>query len=159
METEKLTQHLSNLHSLTCNQVQKLLHCIYIVPSFSKCPWYNLSWSQTWFNANEYGIDGSYGKYGNVGKPHISKISVYYLYFSIAFPINWQTTVGLLEDTDPKSRWGTSLLVQWLRLQVCSAWGPRFHPWSGQYILHAIIKVPHATTKSWCSQINKFFFN
>ena len=33
-----------------------------------------------------------------------------------------------------------------------SQWrGPGFDPWSGN-------KIPHATTKTWCSQIDKYFF-
>ena len=38
-----------------------------------------------------------------------------------------------------KLRWGTSLVVQWLRLRS-QCRGPRFHPWLGN-------QIPHATTR------------
>ena len=37
--------------------------------------------------------------------------------------------------------------------------GFRFNPWSGNQILHAATKSLHATPKTWCSQINKYFKN
>ena len=43
---------------------------------------------------------------------------------------------------------GTSLEVQWLRLQACNAGGPGSIPGQGTKILHT-------STKTWCSQINK----
>ena len=42
---------------------------------------------------------------------------------------------------------GTSLEVQWLRLQACNAGGPGSIPGQGTKILHT-------STKTWCSQIN-----
>ena len=36
--------------------------------------------------------------------------------------------------------------------------GPRFNPWSGNYIPQAEAKISSATTKTWCSQINKYYF-
>ena len=71
---------------------------------------------------------------------------------------------------------GTSLVVQWLRLQAPNAAGPGSIPGQGTRsqmpqlrvcrpqikILHAATKIPHvavkipwATTKTWCSQKNK----
>ena len=35
--------------------------------------------------------------------------------------------------------------------------GPRFHPWSGNQILHAHLKIPCATTETQLSQINTYF--
>ena len=53
---------------------------------------------------------------------------------------------------------GTSLVVQWLRLCTPSAGGPGSSPVQGTGD-HALqlsllqIKISHATTKTWCSQI------
>ena len=47
----------------------------------------------------------------------------------------------------------TFLVVQWLRL--CSQCrGPRFDPWSGNWIPHAAVKISCAATNIWYSQIN-----
>ena len=43
------------------------------------------------------------------------------------------------------------MVVQWLRLCTPNARRPRFDPWSGN-------QIPHATTMTWHSQINIFFF-
>ena len=53
---------------------------------------------------------------------------------------------------------GTSLVVQWLRLCTSTAGGPGSSPGQGTGD-HAMqlsllkIKISHATTKTWCSQI------
>ena len=59
---------------------------------------------------------------------------------------------------------GTSLVVQWLRLCTPNAGGPGSVPGQGTRshmpqlkILHAATKIPHATTKTRHSQINKYF--
>ena len=44
-------------------------------------------------------------------------------------------------------------VVQWLRLHTPNA--PRFEPWSGNYILHAAMKILHAKSKTGCSQKKK----
>ena len=58
--------------------------------------------------------------------------------------------------------WGTSLVIQWLRLHTPNAGGPgsilgqgtRSHmPQLRVRILQ--LKIPHASVKTWCSQINK----
>ena len=36
----------------------------------------------------------------------------------------------------------------------CQCRGPRFNPWSGNYIPHVTTEDPHAATKTWCSQIS-----
>ena len=51
--------------------------------------------------------------------------------------------------------WGTSLVVQWLRLPIPNA-GAQVHSWSGNYIPQAATKSSHAATKTWCSQVNIF---
>ena len=43
----------------------------------------------------------------------------------------------------------TSLVAQRLRLHAANVEGPGFNPWSGN-------QVPHAATKTWHSQLNKF---
>ena len=57
------------------------------------------------------------------------------------------------------------LMVQWLRLQAPNVGGPDSIPSQGtrshmlQPRLHKPqLKIPHATNKTWCIQINKFFF-
>ena len=42
---------------------------------------------------------------------------------------------------------GISLVVQWLRLCSSNGREPRFDPWSGNYIPHAVTKSSHAATK------------
>ena len=49
---------------------------------------------------------------------------------------------------------GTSLVVQWLRLQLPMQ-GAGFNPWGGNYIPHVTIKSSHATTETQHSEINK----
>ena len=55
---------------------------------------------------------------------------------------------------------GTSLAVQWSRLQAPNAggpgsipgWGTRSRTRATTKIPHATTKIPRAATKSWCSQ-------
>ena len=68
--------------------------------------------------------------------------------------------------------WGTSLVVQWLRLHALNAGGPGSIPGQGTRslmpqlkILHVTTKIPHvatkilrAATKTWHSQRYKLFF-
>ena len=61
-----------------------------------------------------------------------------------------------------KEDFGTSLVVQWLRLCAPNAEGPGSTPSQGLRshvpqlkIPHAVMKVLRATTKTWHSQINK----
>ena len=48
-----------------------------------------------------------------------------------------------------KNKMGTSLVVQWLRFQPPNAVSerPGFHPWSGNWILHATTKTQHSQIK------------
>ena len=59
----------------------------------------------------------------------------------------------------------TSLVVQWLRLCLSNTGGPSSIPGQGtrSYTLHLRVrmpqlKIPHVTTKTQHSQINKYFF-
>ena len=61
--------------------------------------------------------------------------------------------------------WGTSLVVQWLRLWAPNAGAPCSIPGQGtgcytpQLRIHKLkLKIPRATAKTWCSQINNKFF-
>ena len=63
---------------------------------------------------------------------------------------------------------GTSLVVPWLRLRAPSAGGLGLIPGQGTRSHMLQLRVPcaatkrskiwHAATKTWCGQINKFFF-
>ena len=62
-----------------------------------------------------------------------------------------------------KSKGGTSLVVQWLRLHAPNAGSPGLSPGLGtrfhmpQLRVHTLqLKILHAATKAWCSQINKY---
>ena len=59
---------------------------------------------------------------------------------------------------------GISLVVQWLRLSSPTAGGPGLIPGQGtrshllQLRVHILqLEILHATAKTWCSHINKFF--
>ena len=69
-------------------------------------------------------------------------------------------TVVLAQASPCKSnqnttKWGTSLVVQWLRLRTPSAGGPSSIPGQGTRSHMPQIKIPHAVAKTRCSQINK----
>ena len=49
---------------------------------------------------------------------------------------------------------GTSLVVQWLRLCAPNAGGPGLIPGQGTKYCMPQLKIPRATTKTRCSQIN-----
>ena len=50
----------------------------------------------------------------------------------------------------------TSLAVQWLRLHTPSSGGPGLIPGQGTRSHMLQLKIPHAASKTWCSQIKKW---
>ena len=54
-----------------------------------------------------------------------------------------------------KKREGTALVIQWLRLHAPNAEGPGSIPGQGTRSHMPQLKIPHATTKTLYSQINK----
>ena len=48
------------------------------------------------------------------------------------------------------------LVVQWLRRHATNTGGPGSIPGQGTRSCMAQLKIPCATTKTWCSQINKY---
>ena len=65
----------------------------------------------------------------------------------------WKDPIAL------KCTWRTSLVVQWLRLHAPNAGGPDSIPGQGTRPHMPQLKILHATMKTWCSQINKYFLN
>ena len=59
--------------------------------------------------------------------------------------------------TVTKKGWGASLVGQWLILQDPSAGGPGSIPIWGTRSRMPQLKTLHAISKTWCSQINKYF--
>ena len=54
-----------------------------------------------------------------------------------------------------KNDTGTSLGVQWLRLQALNAGGQDLVPGQGTRFHMPQLRIPHAATKTRCSQIHK----
>ena len=52
---------------------------------------------------------------------------------------------------------GTSLVVQWLRLQVPNAGGLSLIPVQGTRLHVLQLKIPYASTNTWHNQRNKYF--
>ena len=50
-------------------------------------------------------------------------------------------------------------MVQWLRLQALNAGGPGSSPGQGIRSHMLQLKILHAASKTWLSQINKYFLN
>ena len=67
-------------------------------------------------------------------------------------PLLW---VGGRKSNHLKISPGTSLVVQWLRLHASNAGGPGLIPGQGTRSHMLQLKIPHAATKTWHSQINK----
>ena len=62
---------------------------------------------------------------------------------------------SLLQSQQENRTPGISLEVQWLRLRTPNAGGPGSNPGQGTRSRILQLQIPHATTRTWHSQINK----
>ena len=74
-----------------------------------------------------------------------------FFFFEVLAVNIWTYQVRTAYKTKP----GTSLVVQWLRLYAPSARDPGSIPGQGTRSHMPQLKIPRAATKTWCSEINK----
>ena len=67
-------------------------------------------------------------------------------------------TGGGKQERELKGDRGTSLVAQWPRPHAPNAGGSGSIPGQGTRSHMQQLKKPHATTKTWCSQICKYIF-